>query len=161
MSTRFVAMLLIILLIPFFVAEPLINSVFNARDVKVFGVSFVGQQVHTFLGIAIVICEIAIVLFSMLGRMRDTLDDILRPFLRFAPLYAFFEVFRRSFRPILTRYFPFLFGSPEQEASIAQAVSSNAFTEGVLLSVGALILFIITNNFLSKWRRSVRFIEEQ
>jgi hypothetical protein len=160
MSTQLFAILLILLLVPFFVAEPLVNSVFHARDVKMFGVSLLSPEFRTLLGIGIAICEMGIVLLSIFGRIGDAISDIVRPLLRVAPLVAFFTVFFKTFKPILTRFFPSLFGSPETEVSIAQAVNNSSFNEGVLLTVAALVLFMFTNGVLSRWRRSVRFIEE-
>ncbi len=160
MSTQFLVILLILLLVPFFIAEPLANSVFQASDVKIFGVSLLGEEVHTLLGIAIAICELAIVMFSMLGRIRDTIDDLLRPLLRFLPLAAFFFVFFDTFRPIFANFFPGLFGAPDPNITIAQAVSQDTFSEGVLLTVGAMVLFLMTNRFLKTPEKTVRYIEK-
>jgi hypothetical protein len=161
MSTQLLAILLILLLVPFFIAEPLANSIFQASDVRILGVSLLGEEVHTVLGIAIAICELAIVMFSMLGRIRDTIDDLLRPLLRFLPLAGFFFAFFDTFRPILSNFFPGLFGRPEPNVTIAQAVSRDTFSEGVLLTVGALVLFLMTNRFLKTPERTVRYVEKQ
>lgn len=160
MSTRSLAMLLIFLLVPFFIAEPLVNSVFHARDVKVFGVSLVGPEFRAVLGVGIAICEMGIIFLSVFGRIGDALSDIVRPLLRVAPLIAFFTVFFKTFRPILARFFPSLFSSLEAEVSVVQAVNTDSFTEGVLLTVAALALFVVTNDFLRRWRKSVHFMEE-
>jgi hypothetical protein len=160
MSTQLLAILLIILLMLFFIAEPLATNVFQASDVRILGVSLLGEEVHTVLGIAIAICELGIVMFSMLGRIRDTIDDLLRPLLRFVPLAGFFYAFFDTFRPILSRFFPGLFGSPDPNTSIAQAISQDTFSEGVLLTVGALVLFLMTNRFLKTPERTVRYIEK-
>lgn len=157
-------LILIILLFAFFGLEGFVVNYVGAADVRIMGISLLSNGFRGFLGLAIVFCEIGIILYSMLDRVGDAIRDVIKPLLRLLPLGAFLSTSYDTFSPLVYSILPVevsaAMGEPSYEnLNFAQSVNTPAFSEGILLTLFTMLLFIITSGALSKTRDSSRIGE--
>jgi len=153
--------LLIMFLIAFFGMESYIVNYMGKADVRIMGVSLLSNGVQAFLGIAILFCQFAIILFSMLDRVGETIRDIIKPLIRIIPLWAFISVSYSTFSPLFFSLFPpnvaMAMGVPTYENfSFAQAVNQQTFSEGILVMSFTMLLFVIATAALRDKRDTAR-----
>ena len=108
------------------------------------GISMANVQV--LLGVAILFCQIAIILFSMLDRIGFAILSIVKPLLRLVPVLAFLTTVWKTYSPILFNLLPDrfseIFGGSTTDDYLAQSIADGSFTRGVILTI-VLMLFII------------------
>lgn len=116
------------------------------------GTSLQGAGVQVFLGLGIAISMFAVILFSMLDRIFDTIRDTIKPLARLVPLIAFVASAYRTFWPIIVSLLPqeLVGAAGDNPDFIIQTVESGAFTRGVLLTLGTMLLFLLTNRALGR-----------
>ena len=133
-------------------APPLIASLNQA------GISM--TQIQIILGIGILFCQFAIILFSMLDPIADTIKAIIKPLVRLVPLIAFLTSIWKTYAPVLFSILPAgvaqAFGVTKVEGYMAQAVSTGAFTTGVLITLGTMVLFVVTTFALGRSQDSAQ-----
>ena len=108
------------------------------------GISMTNVQI--LLGVAILFCQIAIILFSMLDRIGFAVLAIVKPLLRLVPVLAFLTTVWKTYSPILFNLLPDrfseIFGVSTTDDYLAQSIADGSFTKGVILTI-VLMLFII------------------
>ena len=111
------------------------------------GISLTTIQV--LLGVGILICQVAIILFGMLDRIGYAIRAIVVPFLRLVPLIAFLTSVWKTYSPILFNLLPDrfaeVFGVTTTENYMAQAVSDGTFATGVTVTLITMVLFVIVS----------------
>lgn len=124
------------------------------RDVMVGDISaqsLQSAQFRAFLGIAIIICEFVIILFSMLFHIADTLRDVIKPLARLIPLGLFVLAIYRTFSPLLTVFLPTEVTGAAQENAMnymTMAATDGTLTQTILFSLGSMLLFVLANRAL-------------
>lgn len=157
-------LILIILLFAFFGLEGFVVNYFNAADVRILGISLLSNGFRGFIGLAIVFCEIGIILYSMLDKVGDAIRDVIKPLLRLLPLGAFLSTSYDTFSPLVLSVLPAevaaAIGEPSYEnLNFAQVVNTPAFSEGILLTLFTMGLFVFTSKTLSETRDSAQVRE--
>ncbi|GEM_PF-1905422 len=141
------SLLLIGFLLAFFGMESFIVNYLGYADVRVLGISLLSPGMQVFLGIGIIFCEFAIIMFAMLDHVGNTIKEVIKPLVKVIPLLAFGTATYRTFSPIAFNLMPQpvaqAMGGPTYNVSIAQAVSSGSFNEGILLTLATMLLFIL------------------
>ncbi len=140
---------------------------FSNFDVRILDVPVVATITSTgispdalkaFFGIGVVFAEFVVVILAMLDRIGETLRDTVKPLVRLVPFGIFLGAIWNAFSPIAFNLLPdeisSAFNATNTEVSITAAVQSSAFTESILLSLGAMLLFIIAHNALGIQRES-------
>ena len=141
--------LLIVFLAGFFGLEQFAQNALNASDIRVIGISILSPEFRLFLGIGVIFCEFAIVFFSMLPRIGDTIKDALIPLARLLPMGAFLGAIYNTFEPIFRDLMPAsLSATSSNGAYIAQAISTGSFGRNLILTLLTMILFAITTQAL-------------
>ena len=131
-------------------------------DIRVLGVPLVasitsvGINVDTLkavLGVGVVFSEFVVVIISMLDRIGETLRDMVKPTVRLIPFFLFLFAIWKALSPIIFNLLPppigETFGFTASEVSVTTFVQSGTFTEGILLSLAMMLLFVIAHNALS------------
>jgi hypothetical protein len=120
---------------------PLIASVTQA------GISMTTLQI--LLGVGILICQMAIILFSMLDRIGYAIRAIVVPLIRLIPLLAFLTSVWKTYSPIIFNLLPpsfgEVFGVTTSEGYMVQAVSDGTFSRGVIITLITMIIFVIAS----------------
>ncbi|MDM8521236.1 hypothetical protein QUF64_14415 [Anaerolineales bacterium HSG6] len=100
-----------------------------------------------------------------LDRVGDTVRDVIKPVVRLFPLVAFLSVSYNTFAPIIFSVMPNSMAqvAGEPQVSLAEAVNGPAFSEGILLTLATMMLFLIASSVLNDNRESnrVRQLETQ
>jgi len=108
------------------------------------GISMANVQI--LLGVAILFCQIAIILFSMLDRIGFAILSIVKPLLRLVPVLAFLTTVWKTYSPILFNLLPDrfseIFGVSTTDDYLAQSIADGSFTRGVIYTI-VLMLFIV------------------
>lgn len=107
------------------------------------------DTIQILLGIGILICQIAIILFSMLDWIGYAIKAVIVPLLRLVPLIAFLTTVWKTYAPIifslLPERFAEVFGVSTGEDYMAQAVSDGSFARGVIITLFTMILFVVVS----------------
>ena len=154
---RLFVLLLIIFLIVFFGLD-IITEVFGS-EIQVMDTtvgSLKDKNVEIFLGGAIAFLEFAVILFSMLHRIADTIREIIKPIARLVPLGGFLASIYMTFKPIADNIF-----SGGDSASVAAIVDSGSFSFGILLTLGTMLLFLVANRILGEESAEVRALRAE
>ena len=109
-------------------------------------------QIQVILGSAIAFFQFAIVVFSLLDRIADTFKFIIKPIAVLLPLAAFLLSSLRTFAPILATFIPDAVleaAGANTDASVASWVTSPEFAAGVLITLGTMLLFLVTYKALT------------
>jgi hypothetical protein len=108
--------------------------------------------IKNLLGIGVLFSEFVVILFTMLDRIGDTLKETIKPVVRLIPFGVFLAAAWDIFAPIILALLPSAvataFNSPQM--AITDAVNRDSFTPSLLLSLGAMVLFIIGNYALGR-----------
>ncbi len=109
------------------------------------GISMADVQVV--LGIGILFCQVAIILFAMLDRIGFAVRAVIVPLLRLVPLIAFLTSIWKTYSPILFSLLPDrvaeVFGAAKVDNYMAQAVSDGTFMRGVIITLFTMLLFVL------------------
>ncbi|MGD9101012.1 MAG: hypothetical protein PVF45_11075 [Anaerolineae bacterium] len=150
MSCLFMGLLLIFAAL-FFGLEPAARTALQYKDIKVLGFSLLSPEFRVFLGVGIAFCEL--VLLASATSMLTTLANIvktLKEFLKLLPLFAFLMAAYKTFWPLIANeVIPAsvaqTLGISQSNVYLAQTVNSSSFSQGVLVTLVALLFFAITN----------------
>jgi hypothetical protein len=158
MIVFFLFVLLLVFVAGFFGLDGIAQNVMQASDVKILGFSLLTDGFRVFLGIGILILQFAIIIFSMLDRIGDTIREIIKATVRIVPFVLFLSSTWKTFSPILATLLPpsvnNTLGMASTNASVAQIVNSDSFSLGVILTLVTMFLFIVTTYALSGPRES-------
>ena len=106
-------------------------------------------QVQVLLGVAILFCQLAIILFSMMDRIGYALLAIVKPLIRLVPLLAFLTTVWKTYSPIVFNLLPDrfseIFGVSTTDNYLAQSIADGSFTEGVLVTIITMLLFVLVS----------------
>lgn len=110
------------------------------------------ETIKNLMGIGVLFCEFVIILFSMLDRIGDTLRESIKPLVRLFPFGLFIITAWNIFSPIILALLPVGVATAmnEPQMELAQAISSASSTPKLLLSLGAMFLFMLTNYALGR-----------
>jgi hypothetical protein len=107
------------------------------------------DELQVLLGVAILFCQLAIILFSMLDRIGFAILSIVRPLIRLIPLIAFLTTVWKTYSPIvfnlLPERFAEVFGVNTTEGYLSQSISDGTFMLGVILTIVTMLFFILVN----------------
>jgi hypothetical protein len=154
MTCLFVLLLLLFSAL-FFGLEPAAQSALSYKDIRVLGVSLLTSDFRAFLGVCIAFCELVLIFSSV--RIRSTLGNIfkvLKDFIQLLPLAAFCLAAYKAFWPIINKEIipaPIAdwLGIQQDPTYITQTVDSRSFSQGVLLTLIALLFFGVTHRILN------------
>jgi hypothetical protein len=109
------------------------------------GISMVHIQV--LLGVGILFCQLAIILFSMLDKIGFAVRSVILPLLRLVPLIAFLYSIWTTYSPVLFNLLPDrmaqAFGVTKQANYMAQSINDGTFTRGVIITLITMLVFIL------------------
>ncbi len=162
-----IVFILVLLLLGFLAAYfgfPVISLVFTevtGSEVRVMGSSLEqltqDPRVQVFLGGGIILIQFAIILFSMLDRIANTIREIIKPVARLIPLAAFGVAAYQTFEPLISGLLnPNFVAEGADTAALASAVESGAITRAVLITLGTMILFLLSNRLMSAESEEVK-----
>ena len=164
-KTPLLVILLFIFLCAFVGLRPFVTSVLQAQDVSIMGVSVFDTGMQVFLALGIIFLEFAIIFFSLLDRIGDTIKSVLKPLASLIPLGLFVSYVQRTFTPIFLSVFPQRTsleiggaqitaeaGMTASDSYITAAISSGEFTSNVLLTVAFMGLFALISSAISQPR---------
>lgn len=116
------------------------------------------------LGIAIIICEFVIVLFSMLFHIADTIRDVIKPLARLIPLGLFVTAIYKTFSPLIMGFLPTeITGAAETNpfAYLTAAAANGTLTQTILFSLGSMLLFVLANRALGGETSRIKTLEAE
>lgn len=148
-------LLLAIFLFAFFGMESFVVNYLQAADLKILGISVLSPNFKLFLAVGILFCEFAIIMYSILDHVGNTIRDVIKPLVRILPLGAFLTTTYNTFSPLIFSNLPNEVGQTMgptgyQTYSVAQAVNSGRFAEGILLTLGTMFLFVLASTALGE-----------
>ncbi|MEM7028530.1 MAG: hypothetical protein AAF629_02970 [Chloroflexota bacterium] len=162
-KTPVLVTLLGLFLCAFIGLRPFVTTVLQAQDVSIMGFSVFDTGLQVFLALGIVFLEFAIIFFSLLDRIGDTIKSVLKPLASLIPLGMFVSYIQKTFTPIFLSMFPqrtaLQIGDaqitaessmPVNESYITAAINSGDFTYNVLLTVAFMGLFALISSAVSQ-----------
>ncbi|MCB0163893.1 MAG: hypothetical protein KDI79_06700 [Anaerolineae bacterium] len=152
------ALLLIIFLIAFFGLD-LMPQILGGTEIEVMGVrvaSLSNPNLKLLLGGAVVFLQFAIILFSMLGHIGDTIRETIKPMARLFLLGAFLASAYYMFQPIVA---PVLFEG--QPPNVAAVINDDTLKIGIMLTLGTMILFLMANRTLRTESEEVKALKRE
>ena len=106
-------------------------------------------EVQVLLGVAILFCQLAIILFSMLDRIGFAILAIVKPLLRLVPVLAFLTTVWKTYSPLVFNLLPDrfseIFGVSTTDDYLAQSIADGSFTRGVILTIVTMLFFVIVS----------------
>lgn len=155
-------LLLIVFLVAFFGGIDALNQ-YLGGEVQILGTSLKSPEVQVFLGGGIVLFEFIIILFSMLDRIIDTIKEVIRPVAKLIPLGAFLTAIYQTFEPIIKSFLPeqVVGAAGNNPGYIAQAVNDGTLTQGILLTLGTMILFLLAGRALRPDNAEVKRLQAE
>jgi len=146
-------LLLLVLSIIFFFLEPTVQHRYGPdSNIKVIGYPLLGPEFRVLLGVAIVFCEMIIMVAS--GSIITTLENaikLLMGSLKLLPLFVFGLVASQTFWPIIANEIipastANSFGiSQDASFDLTTTVNDRSFRDGILLTLVTLAFFAIAN----------------
>ena len=107
------------------------------------------NELQLLLGVAILFCQLAIILFSMLDRIGPALLALVKPLLRLIPLIAFLTTVWKTYSPIVFNLLPDrfaeIFGVSTADGYLSQSISDGTFMLGVILTIVTMLFFVLVN----------------
>ena len=107
------------------------------------------DELQVLLGVAILFCQLAIILFSMLDRIGSALLSIVKPLLRLIPLLAFLTSVWKTYSPIVFNLLPEriseIFGVSTTDGYLSQSIADGSFMLGVILTIITMLLFVLVS----------------
>jgi hypothetical protein len=143
-------LLLIAFLAAFFGLDQYADIV-GASDLRLrfIGFSLLSPEFRVFLGIGIAALEFGIILFSMLDRIVETIRETIKPLARLVPLGAFLISSYQTFVPIFLNVVTLSDAGPAVRTDyFFEVINNNRFSEGILLTLFTMVLFLIANRAL-------------
>ncbi len=148
------SLLLIIFLAGFFGLEPFATNVLQASDVRILGYSILSPEFQVFLGIGAVFCEAVIIFMGMLDHIGETIRTAIKPIARLVPLVVFIGSAWETLSPIVLNILPpnaaATIGYVQSPAYMTTAVRTGQLADGILWTLGTMILFAITTYALGR-----------
>jgi hypothetical protein len=163
---RFIlVVLLIVFLTAFFGIDRFVDwFAGDAQDaqIKYLEIPLSSPQIRIFLGLGTVFLEFAIILFSMLDRIVDTIRETIKPLARLIPLGAFLISIYQTFAPLLTNSVSMEGAGPAVRTSnLVNIVNDNSFSEGILLTVFTMLLFLVADRALRSESEEVKALKAE
>ncbi len=153
--------LLTVFLLAFFGGMDQLHELLGGQ-INIMGTTTGSPEFQVFLGGAIAFLEFVIILFSMLDRIIDTLRETVKPLARLVPLGAFITVIYQTFAPIFQDFASRGMGAAGTDSTyIAQAVSNGTLSQGILLTLGTMLLFLLANRIFGGESDEVRALKAE
>ncbi len=159
--------LLLIVCLALFFGLHYVNS--TGQEVKVLDVTVAGggstqnsAQIQVVLAGGIAFFQFAIVILALLDRIADSFKLIVRPFVVLLPLIGFLLSMYRTFAPLFANFLPQSMVSAvgiNTATSMTAWVTNPEFTTGVLITLGAMFLFLLTYKALTAESDEVRALK--
>ena len=151
-------LLLIIFLAAFFGLD-ILPQFLGGTEIEVMGVrvaSLNNPTLQLALGGAVVFLQFAIIIFSMLGHIGDTIRETIKPVARLFLLGAFLASAYYMFEPIVA---PILF--EQQPPNVAAVVEDDTLKIGILLTLGTMMLFLAANRTLRTESEEIKALRRE
>lgn len=107
------------------------------------------DELQILLGVAILFCLLAIILFSMLDRIGFAILSLVKPLLRIIPLLAFLTTVWKTYSPIVFNLLPDrfaeIFGVSTTDGYLSQSISDGTFMLGVILTILTMLVFVLVS----------------
>ena len=154
-------MLLMVFLGLFFGPELYTSATGN--EIRVMGVSLQSPQIQAFLASGIAFFQFAIILFSVLDRIADTIKIIIKPVAVLLPLGAFLLAVYRTFAPIIMSFLPqeLVGAAGNNPTYIIQASQDGSLTTGILITLGTMMLFLLAYRTLTAESEQVKALKAE
>jgi hypothetical protein len=155
--------LLIIFLSAFFGLDQYASAV-GGEDLRLryLGISLLSPEFRAFLGLGIVFFEFAIILFSMLDRVVDTIRETIKPLARLIPLVAFLISSYQTFAPLFLNSVAIEDAGPAVQTNyLFSVVNDSDFSAGILLTLFTMILFLLANRALKSESDEVKALRAE
>jgi hypothetical protein len=136
----------------------------TGNELRIANMSLQSDEFQALLGLAIIICEFVIILFSMLFSIADTLRDVIKPLARLIPLGLFMLSMYRIFSPLLAVFLPSeITGAAEVDPMeyMTAAAADGTLTQMILFSLGSMLLFVLANRALGGESSEVRALKAE
>lgn len=154
------SLLLLIFLAAFFGLESFAVNIMEASDVRILGYSILTPEFRGFLGIGAIFCEVVIISLALLDRIGETIMAAIKPIARLIPLGVFIGSAWKTLSPIVLNLLPpnvaAATGFVQDPAYISTAVTTGGLADGILLTLGTMLLFAITTYALDKRQESTQ-----
>lgn len=158
-------LLLIVFLGLFYGPDLYLNAVGAAgnEQLSIAGVFIQSPPIRVVLASGIAFFMISIVIFSLLDRIAETIKFIIKPFAALLPLLAFLGALYRTFAPMLANFLP----QPVAQAAgvtpknVVQWANDPEFTIGILITLGAMLLFLFAYRALTGESDEVRALRAE
>ncbi|MCB0209070.1 MAG: hypothetical protein KDJ52_07065 [Anaerolineae bacterium] len=151
--------LLLIFFLAAFFGVDLLPQFLGGTQIEVMGVrvaSLDNPNLQVILGGAVVFLQFAIIIFSMLGHIGDTIRETIKPVARLFLLGAFLASAYYMFEPIIG---PVLF--EQQPLDVAAIVTGDTLKVGILLTLGTMILFLMANRNLRTESEEIKALRRE
>ena len=102
---------------------------------------------RVFLAAGAVFFEFVIIIQAMSDRIFDTLKALIRPLIMIIPISVFFSAVYKTFEPVIRSLLPLEFGGTNPNY-IATAADNGILVRNVLITFGAMLLYILFNTIL-------------
>ena len=160
---KLLVLLLFVFLFAFFGGMDAIHqNLLGGGGIRIMGTSTKSPEFQAFLGGGVVFLEFAIILFSMLDRIVDTIRETIKPLARLIPLGAFLTAIYQTFTPIVQGIANRGVGAANTEtAYIANAVADGSLSQGALFTLGTMILFLLANRVFGAENPEVRALRAE
>ena len=133
----------------------------TGTEIQIAGVSMQSAQIQVLAASGIAFFQFAIVIFSVLDRIADTIKLIIKPIAVLLPLVAFLFTSYKTFSPILATFLPGdLFGT-QTTADLATVVSSQQFATGILITLGTMLLFLLSYKALTAESQEIKALKSE
>jgi hypothetical protein len=107
------------------------------------------DELQVLLGVAILFCQLGIILFSMLDRIGFAILSLVKPLIRIVPLIAFLTTVWKTYSPIIFNLLPErfseIFGVSTTEGYLAQSISDGTFMLGVIITIVTMLVFVLVS----------------
>jgi hypothetical protein len=107
------------------------------------------DELQIILGVAILFCQLAIIMFSMLDRIGFAILAIVKPLLRLVPVIAFLTTVWKTYSPIVFNLLPDrfaeIFGVSTADGYLSQSISDGSFMLGVFLTIVSMLFFVLVS----------------
>ncbi|MCB0193916.1 MAG: hypothetical protein KDJ65_18340 [Anaerolineae bacterium] len=154
-----ILVLLLIACVTAFFGLDFLPQILGGTQIEVMGVpvaSLDNPNLHILLGAAVVFLQFAIIMFSMLGQIGDTIRETIKPVARLFLLGAFLASAYYMFEPIIA---PLFFG--QQAPNMAAVVSDDTLKIGIMLTLGTMILFLMANRNLRTESEEIKALKRE
>lgn len=116
-----------------------------------------GSGLRVLFVLGIVFCEFVIIFISLFDRILDTFRVLIRPIVTLVPLGTFLFSIYDTFKPVVENLLPGRGGL----AAVATEVNKGEFNNRVLISIGAMLLYLLVAKIFGGETQQVRELKAE